>query len=165
MENICMKDKGRLEAQTDDFFPVVEELIRGGGQVKITVTGNSMYPMLRDRADSVVLTAPPQKLKRFELPLYRRENGKYVLHRILKIKNGMYTMCGDNQTTLENDVAREQIVAVAKEFCRNGKTISCTNPLYRLAAALWGVLRPFRPQLLHFYLKLRKITSKRREKR
>lgn len=157
MENKHKKNAGRLEAKTDDFFPIVEEIIQSGGQVRMTVTGNSMYPMLRDRADSVLLV-PPKRLKRFDLPLYRRENGSYVLHRILKIKNEGYVMCGDNQTALEPGIRREQIVAVAKEFCRKGKTVSCSNPWYRTVAALWGVLRPFRPQLLRFCLKLRKIT-------
>lgn len=160
-----MREEKKLEAKTCDFFPVVEEVVRAGGRVNITVTGNSMYPMLRDRADSVLLAAPPERLKRFDLPLYRRDSGDYVLHRVLHVKNGAYTMCGDNQTALEEGIRREQIVAVAQSFCRSGKTISCSNPLYRISAALWGICRPFRPRLLRICLWFRKKLSGRREKK
>ena len=160
-----MENKKKLETQMRELFPIVEELVRSGKQVNLTVTGNSMYPMLRDRADSVMLIAPPEKLKRYDLPLYRREIGDYILHRILQIKNGVYTMCGDNQTALEEGIRREQIIAVAQEFYRNGRKISCSHPLYRLLAAMWGILRPFRPKLLRIYLTIRRKTNKRREKR
>ena len=153
-----------IETQMQELSPVISELLRAGGGVRITVTGNSMFPMLRDRKDSVVLAAPG-KVGRFDLPLYRRDGGQFVLHRVMRVKKGVYSMCGDNQTALETPIREDQLLAVAVEFCRNGRTISCKNPLYRLYAALWGILRPWRPGIMRAYLAFRRKWSKRRGNR
>ena len=43
-----------------------------------------MLPMLRDGEDVVVLKGTGGKrLRLFDVPLYRRDNGQYVLHRVL----------------------------------------------------------------------------------
>ncbi len=159
MEN--QKDAKLLKSNMEELSPVLCELLRSGQKVRLTVTGNSMYPMLHDRRDSVVLAAP-RTLKRLDLPLYRRENGSYILHRVMRVKKGVYTMCGDNQTVLETPIFQDQIVAVAVEFSRNGKTISCSQWQYRFYAGLWGLLRPLRPVVIKGYLAIRKKWNQKR---
>ncbi len=144
-----------------ELSPMLCELVDAGMRVKLTVTGASMYPMLHDRADSVVL-ARADKVKKWDLPLYKRDDGQYVLHRIMRVKNDCYDMCGDNQCVLEKGIRREQIVAVAVEFYRNGKCISCDNLLYRFLAAVWAIMRPIRPPVLRTYVFLRRNLSKRK---
>jgi len=91
----------------------------------------------------------PSKLQRYDIPLYQRKNGSYVLHRIVKVeKDGTYTCAGDGQTSLETGVKREQIIAIIQSFTRKGKTISCKNKGYQLYARVWTVLLPIRPILL-----------------
>lgn len=150
-----------IQTGMQELSPMLCELIDAGMRVKLTVTGASMYPMLHDRADSVVL-ARADKVKKWDLPLYRRDDGSYVLHRIMKVKNDRYDMCGDNQCVLEKGIRRDQIVAVAVEFYRNGKYISCDNLLYRFLTATWAVMRPMRPLVLKSYVFLRRNLSKRK---
>lgn len=158
------KEEKTIKTGMQELSPVICELLRAGGRVRLTVTGNSMYPMLRDRKDSVVLKSADE-IRRWDVPLYRRDDGKFVLHRVVKVKNGVYTMCGDNQTALEAGIRRDQILAVATEFSRDGKTISCQSRSYRLCAALWGFLRPLRPMFIKGYLTFRRKLCKRREGR
>lgn len=97
-----------------DFYPVIEESIKDGGQFVLYPRGTSMNPTIYEGKDCVVLVeidVPEQ----YDIVLYRRLSGQYVLHRIMKIKNGYYTMCGDNQYILEKGIKREQILAVVKE--------------------------------------------------
>lgn len=131
--------------------PIIEELLSGGRDVRLTVVGNSMFPMLHSGTDSVVLTKPLQPLSKYDLPLYRRKTGEYVMHRIVKVNDGFFTMNGDNQYMLECPVYPDMIIGVVKEFYRKGKKISCTSFLYRLYCVFWVMFRPLRGVIYKTY--------------
>ncbi|MBO5911955.1 MAG: S24/S26 family peptidase, partial [Clostridia bacterium] len=77
----------------EELSPLIVGLIEEGVDVTITVTGNSMRPMLTHRKDTVVLTkCDPLALKRGDLPLYKRDNGQYILHRIIRVHKDTYDM-------------------------------------------------------------------------
>lgn len=129
--------------------PVIQELLAGGSTVQLTVTGYSMWPMLMHRRDQVELAAVSSKLCKYDIPLYQRDNGDFILHRIIKIENdGTYTCVGDGQTVLESGICHDQIVAVVYSFTRKGKKISCQNKGYQVYAVLWSMLLSVRPILL-----------------
>ena len=68
------------------------------GEAPLRVTGSSMHPVLRDQKDTVYLQKPQKPLKTGDVILYRRDNGAYVLHRIVKCRGeGRYICSGDNQ--------------------------------------------------------------------
>lgn len=120
----------------EDLAPLLEMQLESGGKARLTVTGYSMMPMLRNHRDTVELIAPTGQLKRGDIALYRRDNGRYVLHRIIGLRGGDYICCGDNQADRE-PVRQEQVLAVVEGFVRNGKHHSLTEPGYRLYAGLW----------------------------
>lgn len=124
--------------------PLMKEILRGGGSVEITVTGRSMEPMLHDRVSRVRLRAP-RELKRGDLPLYRRANGHYVLHRVTGAGAERVTCCGDAQWVLEPNIARGQIVAVMEAFDRKGgRWVSADSALYGVYWRVWLTIRPLR---------------------
>ena len=123
--------------------PLMESVLSEGGTVDITVTGNSMFPMLKHRVSRVRLSVAGE-LSIGDIPLYRRDNGKFVLHRIVDLKNGTYTCCGDNQWTLETGLRKDQMVAVVTDFARGTRWVSCQNPVYRLYWKFWIAVRPLR---------------------
>lgn len=101
-----------------------------------TTVGDSMEPMLRNRRDTVVIEPISRKLKRYDLPLYRRPDGKYVLHRILYTTKDGYIICGDNRRWKEK-VPQEWVLGVVTEFYRGEKHISVRDWKYRLYVHLW----------------------------
>lgn len=121
--------------------------IAGGGVARLTVTGGSMLPMLRSRRDTVELAAP-EELGSGDVILYRRENGSYILHRILSAKkDGSFLCSGDNQCEKET-VYREQILAKAVAFYRGEKRYSVGHPGYQVYTRLWvGLFAIRRPVL------------------
>lgn len=150
----------------EDISPVLEQLLQDGKEVRIRVTGNSMYPLLRDRRDSVLLVKTgPEQLKKYDIPLYRRENGQYILHRIIRVKNDVFTINGDNQYFKEFPVFPTQVVAVAKGIYRGERYISCKRWYYLLYTRFWVWFLPFRKQMLWLYRntfgKLRALVRKR----
>ena len=95
-----------------------------------------MTPMLKEGRDSVVLSPLPEKLKKFDLPLYRRKNGQYVLHRVVRVGE-TYTCLGDNQFVPETGLTQDQMIAVVSSFCRKGREYKVTDASYRVYRALW----------------------------
>ena len=130
----------------DDIIDVMVEKLNSGGVVTFTPNGTSMLPMLRDGEDVVVLkSVQGRRLHLFDVPLYRRDNGQYVLHRVIDFtRDGSYVMCGDNQFAREKGIRDDQIIAVMTGFYRKGKTYSANSFLYRLYVNFWYYTRPFR---------------------
>ncbi len=113
-----------------EMWPIMEEQIKADKPVKFTPGGNSMLPLIRPDIDSVLIKKAPDRLKKYDLPLYRRRNGAFVLHRVVKEKNGVYVMRGDNQNWLETGVAHEQILAIAVGMYKNDEYISFSGVKY-----------------------------------
>lgn len=128
--------------------PIVQEAVQNGQTVRLIITGNSMFPMLRHGIDSVCLSAISSPLKKYDLPLYRRQSGDYVVHRIVNKKDGCYTMAGDHQQQLETPLYDDQMVAIVSGFYRRERYYSCRNPLYWLYARVWTWCLPHRSILL-----------------
>lgn len=123
--------------------PLMREVLQSGGTVELTVSGNSMWPMLRHRVSRVRLTGA-DALRKGDLPLYQRTNGKFILHRIVAAEAGTYTCCGDNQWSVEPGLTGEQMIAVVTHFARKNKWVSVDSGAYRLYWRFWLAVRPLR---------------------
>ena len=144
----------------DDIIDLITKKLDEGGNVTFTPKGGSMLPTLRDGKDSVVLAKPQGRLKRFDVPLYKRKNGEYVLHRIVKLNSdGSYVMCGDNQLVYEYGITDGQIIGVMTSFCRNGKIYTTQSKGYKLYVRLRHYTRFFRR--CYFYV-VRKLNKHRK---
>lgn len=132
-----------MSVSMEALEPLFRERLAAGQQVRFSPMGTSMLPMLREGRDSVVLSPPPKKLRPFDLALYRRDSGAYVLHRITAVGQ-TYTCMGDNQFVSEHGLRHDQIIALVTGFRRNGRDHSVTEPGYRLYCFLWHYSRPLR---------------------
>lgn len=124
----------------EDMLPLMQERLAEGYSVTFSPRGVSMLPMLREGLDTVTLSPLPKRLKKYDLPLYRRENGQYVLHRIVKAGQ-TYTCMGDNQFQAENGVRQEQMIALVTAFARGQKEYSADAFGYRLYCRFWHYSR------------------------
>ena len=136
-----------------DALPLMTEKLENGGTVSFTVSGTSMQPLVFNRKDEVTLKKFEGKLKKYDVPFYRRDDGQFILHRIIKVqKDGNYTCRGDNQNIKEYDVRDDQIIGVLTSFTRKGKTVIINKSLwYKLYCPTWQVLRHFK--FLPYYFK------------
>lgn len=135
----------RTEAvpKMEDLIPLIAERLEAGQEVRFSPRGTSMLPMLRQDRDSVVLSRPPLQLKKYDIPLYRREDGKYILHRIVKTGE-TYTCMGDHQFEEETGIRPDQVLAVVTAFYRGDRHIPVTDACYRLYCRLWHHSRGLR---------------------
>lgn len=122
----------------------IERILSEDGFYVSTTVGMSMFPMLRNRKDRVVIRPlGEEKLKKYDLPLYRRPDGKYVLHRIIGVREGYYVIRGDN-TYHKEKVPQKWILGYVTEFYRNEKHITVESKKYRVYARFWNGIYPLR---------------------
>lgn len=121
-----------------ELSPLMTEILQNDGEVILTVTGFSMLPMLCHRRDKVCLVKQEGKrLKKYDIPLFIRENGKYILHRIVAVKPEGYVVIGDNQCIKEYPVLPSQVLGMVRGFWRDGKYTSCDDFFYQVYCRLW----------------------------
>lgn len=134
----------------------IEQELREEGVYVSTTAGYSMWPMLRDRKDRVVILAKGEKrLEKWDLALYRYPDGRYVLHRVIGVRDGYYRVRGDNTFFLEK-IPEEWILGYVSEFYKGEKHILATSRCYRFYAATWHFI-----YFLRFFLhKIRSFASR-----
>ena len=129
----------------EELYPILEEQLASGGRCLLPVTGSSMLPALRQGRDAAVLEKRP--VGRGDVILYRRENGAFILHRIVGERGGAWLCCGDNQWQSEA-VPRDRVLAAVSAVRRGGAEWSVSRPAWRLWSALWVGLFPLRRPLI-----------------
>lgn len=121
----------------------VEKELNTSGVYASVTSGFSMRPLFKTNRDMVILKKPDRELKKYDVVLYRLQSGRYVLHRIIRIKNDKLIIRGDNTFALEY-VAPSDVIAVLTEFNRKGKRISTDNKGYVLYSKFWNFIYPVR---------------------
>lgn len=139
MDPVIQEKEVRLEL----LMPIMQEHLAAGRIVRFGPKGTSMLPMLRQGIDTVEISPVPATLKKYDLPLYRRESGQFVLHRIVTVGD-TYTCIGDNQFAFETGVKHSQMLALVTAFYRGDKRYSVNAWHYRLYCRLWHYSRPAR---------------------
>ena len=102
-----------------------------------------MRPLIKAGRDAVLVKAKDGRLVRFDVGLFKRENGDYVLHRVMAVQPDGYLFCGDSQTFTET-VREEQVLGVMAALTRKGRKVDLDGPGYRAYVALWCGLFPVR---------------------
>lgn len=154
----------KKKVRLSELLPIMEETLRAGGTVRLPITGTSMLPLLVEGRDTVTLQKAQKALQKNDLPLYRRKDGAFVLHRVVGVNDdGTYTMCGDNQWVKEPGIAQEQIIGVVAQITRKGKTFPVGAAKYTCYVRVWQMLFPVRKFLIRLGGKLRKIQYTRRK--
>ena len=114
-----------------------EEIIRRDGRLVYTSVGDSMLPFIRSGKDLLVIEKPQGRLKKYDVPLYRRDSGQYVIHRVWKVRENDYVICGDNRWQRETGITDRHILGVLTAIVRDGKTISVQDRNYLRKVHLW----------------------------
>ena len=111
---------------TEEYFARVRRQLSEDGRAYVRITGISMQPVLRHLKDGVVLV-PPEHIRRGDIVLFDRKNGRYALHRVIRKGEEGFMMAGDNQWYYETGLPYDQIVGVVSEIVRGEKRIPCSN--------------------------------------
>ena len=115
----------------EEYMDKYQRLVR-------TNVGVSMLPLLRQGRDLfIVEKRGPGRLKAGDVVLYRRPPDKYVLHRIVEVREKDYVILGDNCVNREYGITDDDILGIMTGFVRDGKQHTVPERGYRLYRFLW----------------------------
>ena len=138
-----------------------QELERKGKLTYICV-GVSMLPLLRQRRDIITIEKKQGRCKKYDVALYKRPNGSYVLHRVVEVREKDYVILGDNCVNKEYGITDENILGVMTSFVRDGREYSVNNPLYLFYSKLWYAIYPLRRGLKKAKAALGRIVKRKK---
>lgn len=127
----------------DEIYPAIKETLLSGGTVELPITGTSMFPLLKAGRDTVIIKADSE-YGIGDIIFYRRDDGHFVLHRIVGTDENGFILCGDNQTHLEKNIENRHIIAKVIEIKRDGKIIKTQDPKYSKYVNFWIKFLPHR---------------------
>ncbi|NLD52644.1 MAG: S26 family signal peptidase [Clostridiales bacterium] len=147
------------------LFPLVEEFLSKGLWVVFTVTGVSMWPLIRHGHDSVRLVGLDRAPRRGDLVLLKvpPPHKKYVLHRVYRVEGDLLVTLGDCRLTLDPMVPVDSVIGRAEAVLRKGRELRCDSLLWRAYAWVWLAAFPVRRPLLMGLLRLSRLKRRLRK--
>ena len=139
-----------------DIISEAIRLVEEGVSVTLPVDGRSMLPFIIGGKESVILQQPKQP-QIGDVVLALVEDGRYVVHRIIRIDGDHVTLMGDGNLVGTERCTIANIKALATHVVdAKGKMHQIDTPWHRRAAQLWWHLRPVRRYLLAIYRRVKK---------
>lgn len=144
-----------------------EEELERHGSIVFTNVGVSMMPLLRQGQDLMEIRKKPEgRCQKYDAVLYKRGE-RYILHRILKVRQKDYVIAGDHNYHREYGITDDQILGVLTGVIRDGKRIDVHDKRYLLYVHLWCDFYPIRAAILfgktlpyRVYSKLKRVFAK-----
>lgn len=145
----------RKIVSASELMPQYEELLRSGARLPLTVSGGSMTPFLVSGRDTVLLAAAPKEIKKGDILLFRRSDGGYVLHRLLRTDGKTLAFVGDAQDEIEEPVLPEQVIAKVVAVRRKGKELDEGSAVWRFYRRIWPLTVGHRKTLLRCAVRIK----------
>ena len=135
-----------------------ETILKEEGELFYTNVGYSMYPLIKSREDILHIISATE-FRKGDVALYKTEDGKYILHRILKTKKGQVILAGDHNPFLDKKVPYSNLLGICIEISKkDGKKIDLRKQkkMRRFFYSNFFTLKAFFQRIGNF-LHLRKI--------
>ena len=137
-----------------------EEMLDKKGYLFYTNVGTSMMPLLRQGKDIMeIRKKEPGRCQKYDAVLYKVRD-RYILHRIIKVRENDYVIVGDNCFRKEYGITDDQILGVLTGIVRNGKHISVTDKKYLCYVHLWCDFYPVRAGILYSKVQFSRVKGK-----
>ncbi|MBQ9742565.1 MAG: S24/S26 family peptidase [Ruminococcus sp.] len=136
----------------------IEQAVQKGNFV-IHPHGVSMWPMIRNGIDTVLIEPVQGRCEKYDIPLYKDRLGRYVVHRIIEVTDTGYVILGDGLFEKEYDITDENILGVVRGFFRKEKYIPCTSRGYMLYVKIWVGLVFMRKPIIVIVRKYRRLKN------
>lgn len=134
------------------FFEWVEQEIAEGRSVRFRLVGHSMFPLIRNGKDEVLLTpCTEEDLRPMDVVLFRYQ-GKHVLHRILCREGSQLILQGDGSLVAKELCNTTDVVGKVSQIVRpSGKAVSVHHWGWRFSGFLWVKLGVLRRPIIRIY--------------
>lgn len=99
-----------------------EDILQKKGVLLYTNQGTSMWPLIKEGKDILIITSDVSCIKKGDIILTKRPSGRYLLHRVISVcKDGTYVICGDNNYKCDKNIMKSEILGKLSSILRDGK--------------------------------------------
>lgn len=126
----------------ENIMPVIKKSLAEGRAVRFASTGGSMVPFIYN-GDEIELIPPVRNINKSDIVLLEKETDKYVLHRVVKIKDGNVYLRGDAQNNSEGPFNTKSIIGIAKLSFHKGNERNHLISYWHFAGCAWIFFFPF----------------------
>jgi hypothetical protein len=123
-----------IRMQNKQIQSIIEQLDKNGA-ISFVPTGNSMWPTLKSKGQSVVVQKHKARLNVLDVALFVYHE-KLVLHRVIKVTEDGYLTCGDGMLAGES-IKESDVLGVMQAFYYKNKQIKATDEKYIRAIKSW----------------------------
>ena len=71
------------EIKLEEIEPTIRKIFAAGGDFTFYPKGTSMHPFVEQGRDKITLAPISDQVRKYEVILYKRKNGAFVLHRVV----------------------------------------------------------------------------------
>ena len=145
----------------DTNISVFEKYLEEHGSLTYRNVGTSMMPLIKQGRDIFTLVRKGEaRCKKYDVVLYRRPPDRYIMHRIIEVRENDYVILGDNCISKEYGITDNDIIGVMTEFVRKGKTYTVNDKAYKCYVRIWCSLSGIRIFLKKIKIKLKRLIRK-----
>lgn len=124
--------------------------------MRIPLDGDSMRPLIRRGRDRVTFVPLDRQLKRGDVALFESPPGRYVAHRVYRLKENRMQTLGDHCWNPEPWLPVSAVLGLAIQVERGRLKIPLDCPFMRALGRIWMALLPLR----RGYWKVRALAGK-----
>ena len=129
----------------DNYFALVDELLKEGKEVIITPKGNSMLPFIRNGRDEVTMVRLTRPAEVGDI-LLAKIGSRFVMHRVFAVDGDDITLMGDGNICGKEYCNHSDIIGLVTEIRKEGGKVVIPGK-----GKLWRKLRPIRKYILAIY--------------
>lgn len=124
--------------------------------VTICLEGDSMRPLIRRGIDRVTILPLSRPLEIGDIVLFHGGPGRYVVHRVWKMRDGSVKTLGDNCFYPDPWMPLENVWGIVVKMERGGRTYRLDSAASRNFGKFWMAIHPAR----NFYRRCRSIAGR-----
>lgn len=130
--------------------------------VTVCLEGSSMMPLIRRGTDPVTIAPLRSPVKIGDVVLLTTGAGRYVVHRVWKIKGKQICTLGDNCVNPDPWITEEDVLGQAVSYSRNNVRHRLDTTAARLWGRAWMAVFPLRKCCIRLKGIVRRLYRKRR---
>ncbi len=112
--------------------------------VTIQLHGNSMRPLVRKERDFVTIAPLTRKLKRGDVVLFQASDGRYTVHRIIRLLPGHILTQGDHCRCPDLPTPLEDVFGLVVQVKRGRLRLPINHAFSRFCGLFWIWILPVR---------------------
>ena len=125
-------------------FEVRKNIIETKGVYVTTPSGSSMLPFIKGGRDSIAIEKLCGEPSRMDICLFRRQDGGFVIHRLIRKDKDGYVFRGDNCYYCDRGIKDADVIGVMTGFYRGSRYVSAKSRGFRFLSYVWHLAYPLR---------------------